>query len=194
LSAERIRAFVALRMAPRVDDAIIAFVDRLKPLSSDVSWVDSANLHLTLKFLGAAVPLDALEPLVSSLERLARSIVPFEVLTGGVGGFPNLRRPRVIWVGLESADLSALASRVEAVAIEAGFRAETRSYSPHLTIGRIRTLRNWNATRQVLETVLEADTNLVFGKSRIEKLNLYRSILSPKGATYDLLKTFPLGG
>ena len=58
-----IRAFVALRMAPDVDDAIIAFVDRLKPLASDVSWVKPANLHLTLKFLGAAVPLDALEPL-----------------------------------------------------------------------------------------------------------------------------------
>jgi 2'-5' RNA ligase len=183
-----IRAFVALRMAPDVDDAIIAFVDRLKPLGSNVGWVKPANLHLTLKFLGAAVALDALEPVVSSLEHVAQSTIPFEVPTRGVGGFPDLRRPRVIWVGLESPELSALAGRVEAAAIEAGFRAETRPYSPHLTIGRVRTPRNWSATREALET----SANLVFGKSRIEQLSLYRSILSPKGATYDLLKTFPL--
>lgn len=183
---EKIRAFIALRMNPEVDEAVGEFVKHLRKLGADVNWVKSANFHLTLRFLGPGVAIGRLPAIAAALRRIASGTAAFSIITRGIGGFPSLTSPRVIWVGLESEELVKLAKQVEEAMVTLEFEPEHRAYSPHLTIGRVRQLRGFAATRAALEAAVNQD----FGKSRIESIALYRSILSPKGATYQLLERF----
>src|SRR5437660_5099414 len=98
--SEKLRAFIALRMTPEVEDAMARFVAPLRALKASVSWVQAANWHLTLRFHGDRVRASRLYPLKLELERIAGAIAPFEVGARGLGAFPNLGRPRVLWAGL----------------------------------------------------------------------------------------------
>ena len=184
---EKIRSFIAIRVSPEVHRAIDEMVEELRVPRDGVRWVSSANLHLTLKFLGPAVPIDRIQMLTRELDATAAKIAPFEVEASGVGGFPNLRRPRVLWVGLHGEALLDLASEVEAAAERCGFPREGRAFSAHLTIARISVPRLKVETRAKLEGV--ADRR--FGSSTIRQMTLYRSRLSSKGSVYEALKEFP---
>jgi RNA 2',3'-cyclic 3'-phosphodiesterase len=187
---EKIRAFVALDVSPETAAALAAFIEDMRALADRFGWVRSANFHITLRFLGNDVDSRKLEPLCKALDAIARETPPFAITARATGAFPGLARPRVIWVRLESAALVPLAKRVETAAVECGFEPERRAYSPHLTIGRVRNFRGWRAARRAIE---EAATR-EFGVSRIEKVTLYRSILGPGGAAYEVLAAFPLTG
>jgi 2'-5' RNA ligase len=146
-------------------------------------------LHITLKFLGAAVDSHRLQQLTAGLHQLATRTAPFEVAAAGIGGFPNLEHPRAIWVGLhnvESGALAALAARLETVAAEYGFEREKRRWSGHLTIGRVRGESINDETRDALNALRDRN----FGVSKIESITLYRSHLGPNAATYEALATF----
>jgi 2'-5' RNA ligase len=182
----KIRAFIALRMDPAVDETICAFIDRIRNLGAEVSWTKPANLHLTLMFLGGAVAAERIAHVADALGPIAAATPVFAVTTRAVGAFPNLHKPRVIWARLESPELADLAGRVQDAAANLGFEPEKRKYSPHLTIGRVRSMRNFGPTRRELESASE----LTFGTSHITSVAIYRSLLSPKGATYELLKAF----
>ena len=191
---ERVRAFIALRLDATVEREIAALIDRLRtPESSDqestIRWVRSANFHLTLFFLGPAVPRERLMPIAQALDAIAEVTAPFVIAARGVGVFPNLARPRVIWIGLEGVDLSALAARVANAAARCGFTPESRAYTPHLTIGRMRSPR----PQQRLGASLGDIADLNFGVSRIERVVLYRSEPGPRSSTYHELAAFPLG-
>ncbi len=182
------RAFVALRISPETGTALGEFIDELRAIADGIGWVRISNLHMTLRFLGDAVDSRKLAPLGEALAAVAAKTAPFTIVTRGTGAFPDLARPRVIWVGLVSDELVPLAERVEATAVECGFQPERRPYSPHLTIGRVRSLRGWRAARQALEDAAARE----FGVSHIETITLYRSILGPDGPTYEDLATFRL--
>jgi 2'-5' RNA ligase len=186
-----VRAFIAVRVDDAVEQAVAALVDELKAGRGEgVRWVRRGNLHLTLKFLGPAVPIGKLEPLKTMLERVAAEAEPFDLAVHGVGGFPSLERPRVIWVGLEGAGLQHLAKRVEEAAARCGFEPERRPFTGHLTIGRVNSYRGFEKTRRALSVVAERD----FGRSRIDALTLYRSTLTPEGPVYEPLARYELGG
>jgi 2'-5' RNA ligase len=151
--------------------------------------VPRANLHITLKFLGAAVDSRRLQQLTAGLRQLATKTAPFEVAAAGIGAFPNLDHPRAIWVGLHSAEsgaLAALAARLETVAAEYGFEREKRRWSGHLTIGRVRGESIKDETRDALNAVRDRN----FCVSKIESITLYRSHLGPNAASYEALATF----
>jgi 2'-5' RNA ligase len=191
---ERVRAFIALRLDATVEQAIAALIDRLRtPESGDqesgIRWIRSTNFHLTLFFLGPAVPRERLVPIAQALDAIAEATAPFAVAARGVGAFPNLARPRVIWIGLEGGELSALAARVANAAARCGFTPESRAYTPHLTIGRVRSLR----PPQRLRKSLSDAADLSFGVSRIEGVVLYRSELGQRSSTYHELAAFPFG-
>ena len=191
---ERVRAFIALRLDAAVDDAIAALIERLRAPQNDIRedgirWVRRANFHLTLFFLGPAVPRERLAPIADALGAIAETTAPFEIAARGVGAFPNPARLRVIWVGLEGDKLAALAARVAEAAARCGFAPERRTYSPHLTIGRVRSINSPTRLRRALSEA--ADSN--FGVSRIERVMLYRSELGPQASTYHELAAFPLG-
>jgi 2'-5' RNA ligase len=196
---ERVRAFIALRLDAAIEDEIAALVERLRSpenrpenggRENDIRWVRRANFHLTLFFLGPAVPRERLTPIADALAAIAEATAPFEIGARGVGTFPNPARPRVIWVGLESDELLALAARVTEAAVRCGFAPERRAYSPHLTIGRVRSLASPGRLRRSLSEAAD----LSFGVSRIERVMLYRSEPGPQSSTYHELSAFPLGG
>jgi len=191
---ERVRAFIALRLDAAVDDAIAALIERMHAPQNDIRedgirWVRRANFHLTLFFLGPAVPRERLAPIGDALGAIAEMTAPFEIAARRVGVFPNPARPRVIWVGLAGDELAALAARVAEAAARCGFAPERRTYSPHLTIGRVRSLNSPARLRRALSEA--ADSN--FGESRIERVMLYRSELGLQASTYHELAAFPLG-
>jgi len=187
--AKGVRAFVAVRMSEQVEDSVAKTIDELRHPDDGVRWVPRANLHITLKFLGAAVDSHRLQQLTAGLHQLATRTAPFEVAAAGIGGFPNLEHPRAIWVGLhnvESGALAALAARLETVAAEYGFEREKRRWSGHLTIGRVRGESINDETRDALNALRDRN----FGVSKIESITLYRSHLGPNAATYEALATF----
>ena len=187
--AKGVRAFVAVRMNEQVEDSVAKTIDELRRPDDGVRWVPRANLHITLKFLGAAVDSHRLQQLTAGLRQLATRTAPFEVAAAGIGAFPNLEHPRAIWVGLhnvESGALAALAARLETVAAEYGFEREKRRWSGHLTIGRVRGESIKDETRDALNGLRDRN----FGVSKIESITLYRSHLGPNAATYEALATF----
>jgi len=197
---ERVRAFIALRLDAAVDDAIAGLIERLRAPENSirqddtrergVRWIRRANFHLTLFFLGPAVPRECLAPIADALETIARTTAPFEIAARGVGAFPNPARPRVIWVGLHGEALAGLAARVAEAAGRCGFAPERGVYSPHLTIGRVRSLKSPGRLRRALGEVADSS----FGVSRIERVMLYRSEPGPQSSTYHELAAFPLEG
>jgi RNA 2',3'-cyclic 3'-phosphodiesterase len=184
--SEPIRAFVALRMSSEVEDALASFVEEMRGLASGIRWVRRTNLHLTLRFLGDAVDPQRLAALREKLTDIAAQTAPFVIDARRTGAFPNLGRPRVIWAGLAGNELVRLAARVEDAAVDAGFTRERRSYSPHLTIGRVRDPHGWPAARRAIESAAGRE----FGSSTCESMILYRSVLGPETSTYHEVARF----
>lgn len=183
---DKIRAFVALRMGAEIESAIAELVDPLRELRGGIRWVRSANLHLTLRFLGDAVDRSLMPPLDTALNRVAGQTSPFTLHARGTGAFPNLDRPRTVWIGLVSEQLIRLAQQVEGSAVEAGFVPEGRPYTPHLTIGRVRDLHGWQRIRHALRESPNHD----FGSSLISEMILYRSILGGEASQYQALARY----
>ena len=195
---ERVRAFIALRLDAAAEEAIAAMIERLRASQDSsqengIRWVRRANFHLTLFFLGPAVPRERLAPIADALGAIAKQTAPFEIAARGVGMFPNPARPRVVWVGLDSSgpdggELAALAARVREAAARCGFAPERHAYSPHLTIGRVRSLPVPVRLRQRLCEAADSS----FGVSRIERVMLYRSEPGPHSSIYHELAAGPL--
>jgi len=185
----RIRPFVALRLSAETIAAIAAMAAEIKTLGADVAWVKPANFHLTLRFLGDQVDVARLDPLKAALTEIAANTAPFTIVARGVGAFPDWRSARVVWVGLESAQLTELAAQVEDSVVRCGFERERRPYTAHLTIGRVRGFRGWRQAARALKDWAEHD----FGTSQIESMTLYRSVLSSGGSRYEALAELRFG-
>jgi 2'-5' RNA ligase len=153
-----------------------------------VRWVNRANLHVTLHFLGGAVPADMITRLDSALMHIAGEMRPFILEARGAGVFPSLVRPRVVWIGLKSGALASLAERIIAAAHASGFPPPAQPYSPHLTIGRTRGANRGEWLRQMIERATDRD----FGQTAVNSFILYRSILGPHGASYEELASYRL--
>lgn len=184
-----IRAFIAIELPDAIRERLSLLLNRLKcPETSAVRWVPVTNIHLTLKFLGDTSP-NNLEILSKILHAEAARRQPFELEVGGIGTFPNLRRPRVIWVGVQAPhELLALQRSIEGEAIRLGYNPDGRPFSPHLTLGRV----NQNATphevRQISEVLLRQPSEKL-GKVAVDQVILFRSDLRPTGAVYTPLTT-----
>jgi len=177
-------------MSAEVEAALSRFIDPLRDLPSGVRWVRPANWHLTLRFLGDEADRNLLVPLDQRLAQIAGQTAPFMLYACGTGVFPNLDRPRTIWIGLVSEELIQLARQVESAAMQAGFASEGRPYTPHLTIGRMRDLHGWPQIRQVLRESSKQD----FGSTLISEMVLYRSILGGEAPQYHALARYQLAG
>lgn len=183
-----IRAFVGVQIAPEIRRRISEAVEQLAPEISRIRWVPEENFHFTLKFLGA---ID--ESQIESVSNgLAEALCPFRRFTINakrLGVFPDLKRARVLWVGLEGDDLPLLAKRVETVLEPFGFPRETRIFRPHLTVGR---WRQPDGSYQQLGDKLKRWKNVEFGESAVDEVILFQSVLKPTGAVYRPLSTVRL--
>ncbi len=186
---ERVRSFVAILLSEEVRAAIAGEIARLRPLGPRVSWIAPPNLHLTLKFLGE-LPPDAFEQVKEGLAEAVAGVTPFSLHFCGLGAFPGIARPRVLWVGVDEGGpaAQALQARVDAALARRGFSREERPYSPHLTIGRVRDPRGLAELQQAMSQ--DARTDL--GRLEVGGVSLMRSDLSPAGARYTEVAAFPL--
>lgn len=185
-----IRLFFGVAIDPEVASGVADLQARLKSRLPDVRWVAKENFHFTLKFLGP-VAEGRVAAIRSAVTKAVAGYPAFAVLARGLGVFPDIRRPRVVWVGLHSAELEPLAETVEEALEPLGFGREARPFRPHLTIGR------WSSPAPATAALNEALARWreeVFGESRVEEVVLFQSVLKPTGAVYTRLAAAPLGG
>jgi 2'-5' RNA ligase len=183
------RSFIAVELSREIAEGVRRIQSGLRERVAGVSWVRPEGIHLTLKFLGDVDP-DRVEGIASKAEEGARAIGPFTIGVKGCGGFPNARNPRVIWIGVEepSNRLTELQAKVEQGMEEMGFTREGRAYTPHLTIGRLRSGKGKGGVGQAIEAMKGCDLGLM----EVREVCLFRSQLKPTGAEYTKLKVIPL--
>lgn len=195
---EAIRAFLAIELPEDVRQQMDAIEKQLQKRAGDtarkaVRWVPASNMHLTLKFLGE-VSTGNVESLARLVQGEAALHAPFEFTISGLGAFPNIRRPRVIWVGSSAPqELFSLQKAIEAETRKLGYPAEERPFSPHLTLGRISQNAHPDEVAQVARALGEMQVGEL-GRVRVDRLHLFRSDLHPSGAVYTALHHFLLGG
>lgn len=178
-----IRAFISLELPEAIKQAADRLQERLKTKGSDVSWVKSSGLHLTLKFLGQ-VRLEMIPEIIKVLEPVAAQEHPFRVSVLGVGAFPHLENPKVVWLGLKGDEgLMQLQRGVEEVINRLGFVPETRPFRPHLTLGRVKSY----SRREAFVAALEAEKGWTGGEFELSELCLMKSELQSGGAVHTLL-------
>lgn len=180
------RAFVGIPVTP--SPALLALHDALAQSDADLKLVRPENLHVTVAFLGTVAD-EAAEPLGAALSRAAAGLKPFDSVLEGAGGFPNARRPRVVWVGLRPPEpLAQLAGRVKAELDAAGHPGDDKPFRAHVTLARARSPRGSETVARLLQEHADAP----MGALPVRDIRLYRSTLGPHGPTYEPIVTVPL--
>jgi len=189
------RLFISINLTPELLAMLTDLQVQLKRqlASQPLRWARPEGIHLTLKFLGDT-ETGRIEEIVRALTRAVESHQPFELGIGGLGCFPNQRKPRVLWVGVQDPNdhLRRLAANVADAMAELGWKRENRPYTSHLTLARVKKYAN-NQDKQALSELLssvEIANNL--GVLPVQTIHLMRSQLQPDGAVYSSLITVPL--
>lgn len=183
-----IRAFVAVPLDDGLRARLAQEIERLRRVAPNVAWVTPGNLHITLKFLGDVLP-ERIGRVAAALGGVA-SLDKFGLTIRGVGAFPSPRRPRVVWAGTTdgSTELTRLAGLVDTALVAQGFASETRAFSGHITLGRVRN----PGTIPGLETAMAQAGDQEFGSLLVDRIVLMQSELRPTRATYRELAGWPL--
>lgn len=183
------RLFVALDFPDEVRRNLAELIARLKPTCRGARWVRPESMHLTLKFIGHAVKDEETQKLADLRTALAkiRSDGPVKLRFHGVGFFPNERRPRVVWCGVEaSPNLARIAADVDRALEPLGIPRENRDYVPHLTLARIEPPRDSEPLVRAAEEMKSSD----FGAACETKFYLFESKLKHSGAEYQKIEAF----
>ena len=183
-----IRAFIAIDISPEILRHIEEISRELKRRLKEVPvrWVAVNNIHLTLKFLGN-VSVANLDLLKNVIKAETEQIASFEIHVNGLGAFPSVRRPHVIWTGVEAPPILATMQKgLDRETARLGYPSEERSFSAHLTLGRVSRNSSPADARRIAE-VLENYKVGSLGKMRVISVNLYRSDLQPEGSIYTSL-------
>lgn len=182
--SEPIRSFVAFDIE---NELILGKLGEAQHLlvntGADLKPVEPKNIHVTLRFLGNVTPA-TVEKIFEAMKEV--QFVPFDVRIHGVGAFPNPRYPRVVWAGITqgSDQLRSIFTQLEPHLQKLGFAPDSKGFSPHLTIARVRSGRN----KANLGAWLTQNENYEFGVLRAACLRLKKSVLTPKGPIYSTLK------
>lgn len=184
------RAFLALNLDGELRERVHRDTAALRAAAPDASWVRAANLHVTLKFLG-----DVAETRAGALAESLRPIVVrhpvIDTMLIRAGAFPDMRRPRVIWIGLrDDRPVKALAADVDRACGAAGLSPETRPFSAHVTLGRVKRPLGRDAAAALTRAASAITTSY---PTRIRAVDLMRSELAPGGSRYSLVISLPLG-
>ncbi len=185
------RAFVAVEMSEPIREALSALIAEMRQLDAPVKWVEAQNIHLTLKFLGA-VPDSSVARAIEILRACTSGIGPFSLEIAGAGGFPDLKRPRVIFISaVDQPPVAAeLARRLNEQMAAVGAEREDRPYQNHITLGRVRETRHLARLTQRLES-LQAKS---FGSMQVAEVTLMESKLTPAGPIYSPVERVRLAG
>lgn len=183
------RLFLAVNVDPTVRRAIIEATSPLRDAAPSLSWVDEARVHLTLKFLGEQPP-EAVPSLSECVDRVAQRHSRFNMRLGEIGAFPNFRRARVVWMGIEREPrLELLHHDVEVASEALGFPLEGRAFRPHLTLARVKE----RTEEDELRRLSRASRRVKFeDESGVHSIDLMKSDLDPRAARYERLHSAPL--
>ena len=185
--------FIAIELDAAILRAVESVQNRLRgePAGRFVRWASPLSIHLTLKFLGET-PAGRERAVVAALEA-ACARAPFALVAEGIGCFPNLRRPRIVWVGVggDMDALSSLRASLEEHVSPLGYPTESRDFHPHLTLGRLHDARPCKASA-VGDLVQKTRVGRL-GEMRVARVSLMHSDLRPGGAVYTRLADVPLG-
>jgi 2'-5' RNA ligase len=186
-----IRSFIAVELPDEVRRALAEAQKRLKRDVTGVRWVEPASIHLTLKFLGN-IAAEKVPLIAAAAMGAVQNEPPLSLGVCGLGAFPNPRRPRVIWLGIEGdvERLGGLQIRLEEALEPLGFPREERAFRPHLTLGRIKDPRHPPDLTRVLADVTAPACN----SFDVHEILLYKSDLRPTGAIYTKLQHLPFAG
>jgi len=189
-----LRAFIALEIPPALQLTIQESTRTLRQSLGNelIRWVPMQNVHLTLKFLGdvSSANLDLIKQMLTvEAEQHPCS----EIQVKGIGSFPNSRRPRVIWIGLQAPPvLESLQRSIESASARLGYGADEKGFSPHLTIGRVK--QNLSAPEiQRIRNALEQTKIGLLGIVQVDAVHLFKSDLQPSGSVYTKLFSAPIG-
>jgi RNA 2',3'-cyclic 3'-phosphodiesterase len=185
------RLFIALNLPESERERIFEAAMPLREEGFPVRWIEPENFHLTLKFLGQ-VRSETLPAVEQVVRKVAAQTQAFQVSLGGFGAFPTIRRPRVLWVGVEpSPALRCLKQDLEWGLASHGFERETRAFHPHVTLGRAAEEEGAGVFRGLDELAARLD---YAGTVSLRTVDVMRSQLSKKGARYTLVRASPMKG
>ncbi len=186
---EKIRTFIAIDLPEEIKAQIRGVVEELKEIGARVVWTRLENLHLTLKFLGNT-SVGQLDKIKSLLEEVGQESGPITLSFKGLGGFPNEKKPRIVWMGVDhgSEELKQLFYLAEQSLISLDFKQEKNPFLPHLTLGRIKLPQ----TNKQLEKKLSEDKEREFGSVAVSDFKLLESTLTSEGPVYKVLHQISL--
>jgi RNA 2',3'-cyclic 3'-phosphodiesterase len=189
------RLFVSINLTPELLATLTDVQDQLKHqlAPQPLRWARPEGIHLTLKFLGDT-ETGRIETIVRALTQAVEPHQPFDLGIGGLGCFPNQRKPRVLWVGVHDPDdhLRHLAASVDNAMVRLGWKRENRPYTGHLTLARVKKYAT-NEDKQALSQLLDSvDVSNNLGTLPVQTIHLMRSQLQSGGTVYTSLIAIPL--
>ena len=184
------RTFIALDLSDSMKKELTRLQEELKKAGSDVKWVNPLNIHLTLKFLGN-VEESKIDEIKAILDGISQKNNAYELSLFNLGSFPSLNQLRVLWAGIDKgcSETEKIAEEIENGLEKIGFPKETRPFSAHLTIGRVRSGKNKAKLKEII-TSLQVNPETC----QIKSVTLYQSKLTPKGPIYTPLHVANLTG
>lgn len=188
-----IRTFTAIELSSEVCSTAVRLIERLRSTPAKVAWSRPDNLHITLKFLGD-VQADQIDDVCRAVHEAAAPFTPFDLIVAGVGAFPSLSRPKTIWLGTGEGTEQAvlLFQAIERNLKPLGIPQEHRRYTPHLTLGRVRSISP--NSQQLLVEALKKHANLDAGALLVHRVTVFSSTLSRTGAIHETLAHAELEG
>lgn len=182
------RIFIAIKMPLSKQKQELVFNIQQELKDEKIKWVDLWNMHVTLFFLGDT-KVDLIAAISENIKKQLADVKSLKLKMSGIGVFKSLADPKVVFVEIEASDeLKNLKSRIDQAIIPFGFKNDKREFKPHLTLGRIKFIRD----KTNLKTVLESSKFQDFGDIHVGEVLLYESILTPKGPIYKVLDRFAL--
>jgi 2'-5' RNA ligase len=186
-----VRLFIAINLPPAIRRSIVDVTAPMREAAPRLSWVTEERLHLTMEFLGDRTD-DAVAALEAALTRAVTGHSPVEHALRGLGAFPNLRAPRIVWLGVEpDPKLELLQHDLSRACGELGYERDARAFRPHITLGRARAPLRAEAAR-----ALAAAARAVTWSATVEatRVDIMESRLLPSGARYGVVAAIPLRG
>ena len=185
------RVFIAVEISESIRTTIVQIQAQLRKTEDKIKWVNPSLVHLTLKFLGQ-VEKERLGAVIELTQKIAQKFSPFFMEVKGVGAFPSLSSPRVIWLGVDrgSTNLQRLASELENHLAKDGFSKEKKKWTPHLTLGRVKSL----VEPQKLSGLILGEKEVVAGEMEVREISVIESRLTPSGPIYTVLERIKLEG
>ena len=190
---EPVRSFIAIELPDELKVELSHLEAQLKSgKQPGIKWVDPYSIHLTLKFLGS-IAADRIKEITEAMDEAAQGIPPFHLEVKGLGVFPNLKRVQVVWVGMsgEVDKLNQLQKRIESNLARLGFAPESRSFTPHLTLARLRNQASPDERQRLGQLI----ANIRFEAAdtiKVDTINLMRSQLTREGAIYSRISAVAL--